>query len=343
MGESGLGGYEFMSHDMKSMHLSAERILDKPIVYPGLDSTIGNNIQGPSAIRVPNWVNNKLGDFYLYFADHKGTYIRLAYADQIEGPWTIYTSGSLQLEHSHFLVKKPEATDDEVTSYLTQRSKVSKRRLPHDAVTEMTTPHIASPDVHVDNDAKQIVMYFHGLESAGSQFSRVATSIDGIEFQAQPQLLGRTYMRVFTYGGATYALAMPGQLYRSTDGYHDFEAGPMLFNPDMRHSAVYVRDDTLWVFWTRVGDVPERILFSTIRLQGNWEDWRESESIELMRPEYAWEGADAPLVESIRSTAYGHVNQLRDPAILEEGDRLFLFYAFAGEEGIGLVEIKSLS
>jgi hypothetical protein len=117
----------------------------------------------------------------------------------------------------------------------------------------------------------------------------------------------------------------------------------MLFNPDMRHSAVYVRDDTLWVFWTQVGDVPERILFSTIRLRGNWKDWRESESIELMRPEYAWEGADAPLVESIRSTAYGHVNQLRDPAILEEGDRLFLFYAVAGEEGIGLVEIKSLS
>lgn len=266
-----------MSRNMQTVRLSAERLLDRPIIYPGLDSTIGNNIQGPSAIRVPDWVDNKLGDYYLYFADHKGAYIRLAYADQIEGPWSIYTSGSLQLEHSHFLIEKPEVTDDEVKSWLLQRSKASKRRASHDAVTEMTTPHIASPDVHVDNEAKQIVMYFHGLESAGSQLSRVATSIDGIEFQAQPQLLGRTYMRVFRYGGATYALAMPGQLYRSTDGYHAFEAGPMLFNPDMRHSAVLVRDDTLWVFWTQVGDVPERILFSTIPLWGDWNDWRESE------------------------------------------------------------------
>ena len=143
-----------MSLNIKPVHLSAERLLDKPIIHPGLDPTIGNNIQGPSAIRVPDWVGNKLGEYYLYFADHKGTYIRLAYADQVEGPWTIYTSGSLQLEHSHFLTEKPEVTDDEVTSYLSQRTKASKRRLPHDAATEMTTPHIASPDVHVDHDAK---------------------------------------------------------------------------------------------------------------------------------------------------------------------------------------------
>ena len=330
-----------MSPSTKPLHISADRIFDKPIVYPGLDPTIGNNIQGPSAIRVPDWVDNKLGEYYLYFADHKGTYIRLAYADQLQGSWTIYKPGSLQLRQSHFLIEKPEVTDDEVNSWLLQRSKGSQRGVSHDATTEMTTPHIASPDVHVDEDAKQIVMYFHGLESAGNQLSRVATSIDGIEFQAQPQVLGRTYMRVFKYGGATYALAMPGQLYRSTDGYHGFETGPMLFNPDMRHSSVLVRDDILWVFWTQVGDVPERILFSTIQLRGNWNDWIESEPIELMRPERAWEGADAPLVESIRSTAYGHVNQLRDPAIFEEGDRLYLFYAVAGEEGIGLAEIKS--
>ena len=114
----------------------------------------------------------------------------------------------------------------------------------------------------------------------------------------------------------------------------------MLFNPDMRHSAVLVRDDTLWVFWTQVGDIPERILLSTIQLSGDWNDWKESNPSELMRPEFPWEGADAPLLESLRSTAYGHVNQLRDPAILEEGNRLFLFYAVGGEEGIGVAEVK---
>jgi hypothetical protein len=62
----------------------------------------------------------------------------------------------------------------------------------------------------------------------------------------------------------TYALAMPGLFYRSTDGLQDFEPGPTLFNPNMRHSAVMKRGSELWVFWTQVGHVPERILLSRI-------------------------------------------------------------------------------
>jgi len=29
-------------------------------------------------IRAPEWIEGRLGDYYLYFADHKGRYIRLA-------------------------------------------------------------------------------------------------------------------------------------------------------------------------------------------------------------------------------------------------------------------------
>ena len=55
-----------------------ERLLDGSIIGPDLDRSIGYNIQGPSLIRVPGWVENRLGNYYLYFADHKGRYIRLA-------------------------------------------------------------------------------------------------------------------------------------------------------------------------------------------------------------------------------------------------------------------------
>jgi hypothetical protein len=63
--------------------------------------------------------------------------------------------------------------------------------------------------------------------------------------------------------------------------------------------------------------------------------------VEVLRPERVWEGADAPLEPSVRSTAYGHVNQLRDPAIFEEADsgRVFLLYAVAGESGIAIAEV----
>ena len=77
--------------------MQVQRLLDQPIISPELHSSIGVNIQVPSAIRTPEWVEDRLGDYYLYFADHKGRYIRLAYADHLTGPWRIHPPGSLQL------------------------------------------------------------------------------------------------------------------------------------------------------------------------------------------------------------------------------------------------------
>jgi hypothetical protein len=318
--------------------MQVRRLLDRPIVSPELHPSIGGNIQGPSAIRMPDWVADRLGDYYLYFADHKGSYIRLAYADCPTGPWTIHPRGSLQLEHSCFLTEPPEVSPAQFAEHAArlQRSGV---QLSHDLLSEITTPHIASPDVHVDHAARQIVMYFHGLDGVGTQVTRAATSRDGIAFDARPEILGRSYMRAFRHDGMIYALAMPGQVYRSRDGRHAFEPGPILFNPRMRHAAVTVRGDSLWVFWTQVGEAPERILLSRIDLSGDWHSWKDSAPVEILRPERVWEGADAPLLPSIRSTAYGRVNQLRDPAILEDEGRIYLFYAVAGESGIAIAEI----
>jgi hypothetical protein len=314
------------------------RLGDGSIIAPSLHPSIGVNIQGPSLIRVPGWVEHPLGRYYLYFADHKGSYIRLAYADALTGPWRVHPPGSLQLAQSGFLTSAPVPTAEEVSTF-EQRHRHSGAAISHDVLSEITTPHIASPDVHVDEVERQIVMYFHGLEGVGHQVTRVATSDNGIDFAARPEVLGRSYFRVFRHDGMTCALAMPGLLYRSRDGFSGFEEGPTLFNPNMRHSAVLQRGTELLVFWTQAGDVPERILLSRIDLRGDWTSWRDSAPIEVLRPERRWEGADAPLTPSVRSTAYGMVNQLRDPAIYEENGRVFLLYAVAGESGIALAEV----
>ena len=86
-----------------------KRLLDRPIITPELHPSIGENIQGPSLIRVPDWIENPLGKYYLYFADHKGSYIRLAYADHLEGPWQIHEPGSLQIADTNFLKEPPTA------------------------------------------------------------------------------------------------------------------------------------------------------------------------------------------------------------------------------------------
>ena len=300
---------------------------------------IGWNIQGPSLIKVPDWVTPRLGEYYLYFADHKGSYIRLAYADDVAGPWRIHVPGSLQLADSFFLTEPPAITAEQ-RKQVAQRFAEAGIKVPHDPALEVTAPHIASPDVHIDEVNQQLIMYYHGLEGLGYQATRVATSKDGVFFQAQPQILGLTYFRGFEWDGQYYGLSMPGQFYRSDSPFGPFEEGPRLFNPDMRHSAVLVRGDTLWVFWTQVGEAPEHIKLSRIDLSVPWAQWQVVDTHEVLRPEMDYEGADAPLEPSVRSTAYGHVNQLRDPAIFVQDGDIYLLYAVAGESGIGLARVK---
>ncbi len=321
-----------------SQFVSINRIGDGPIIYPGLDSSIGNNIQGPSVIRVPNWVKNRLGNYYLYFADHKGSYIRLAYANEVQGPWKIYKPGALQIEESFFLTEPPLVSEEQ-EKQIRNYAERNKTKFAHDIVKEVTAPHIASPDVSVDEENQRIVMFFHGLEDVGVQVTRAAVSKNGIDFVAAEEKLGRTYWRSFKWGNRFYALAMPGQLYRSESLLSGYEEGPLLFNPDMRHNALMLRGDQLFVFWTQVGESPESVKLSTINLSENWEDWVQSDHGVVLRPEKDYEGANEPLIPSIRSTAYGKVNQLRDPAILVDNENIWLFYAVAGESGIALGQV----
>ena len=281
---------------------------------------MGGNIQGPSLIKVPDWVVNPLGSYYLYFADHRGTYIRMAYADEITGPWTVYSPGALKLEDSFFPTTCPPCS-------LAQGQNAA------------LYAHIASPDVHVREDLQQIVMYIHG-RGEGRQFTRAAVSHDGIHFEGREEELGRAYFRVIEHAGFLYAMSMPGYLYRSRDGLSDFEAGPQFFTADMRHSALLIRDDRLYVFFTQRGDAPERILLSTIELTDDWREWTATDPVEVLRPKLDYEGANLPIEPSRGGYIDVRVHQLRDPAIYQEDDNTYLLYSVAGESGIAVSEIS---
>jgi hypothetical protein len=293
--------------------MQVSRFADNPIVRPNMDARMGDNINGPSLIRVPDWVQQPLGRYYLYFAHHDGRYIRLAYADALHGPWQTHEPGVLPLERSHF------------------------------------AGHIASPDVHLDEAGRQIRLYYHGAENpsgtgakgggGGPQFSRVAVSGNGLDFEASPEILGKPYMRLFQWDGAHYALAMPGVLYRSQNGLTGFEEGPTLFASTMRHSALKLDGDVLSVFYTHAGDCPERILLAAIQLTGDWRTWRASDPVPVLEPELEYEGARQPLEPSRRGLVMGPVRQLRDPAIYREAGRDYLLYAVAGEHGIAIAEL----
>lgn len=303
--------------------LSIKRLQGNPIIGAAmLPANDGENINGPSLIRVPAWIKNPLGKYYLYFAHHAGKYIRLAYANKLDGPWTVYKPGALRLADT-----------------------------PCDSIFHpgwASNKHVASPDVHVDDPAQGIRMYFHcpvhvsgPLEKRDSyqQLSLVATSKDGLHFVAWWGRLGNPYFRVFKWNGAYYALGMPGVFYRSVDGLQGFVKGPTLFTSDMRHSAVKVEGNTLLVFYSDVGDNPERILLSRMDLSRPWMEWKETKPVVVLEPQMEWEGSSLPAQPSVRGAAPGPVRQLRDPAIFVEAGRTYLLYSVAGESGIAIAEV----
>lgn len=301
-----------------------------------VDGEHHQNVNGPCLIRVPSWVKDPLGVYYLYFADHKGSSIKLAYADRLAGPWFSHPPGVLQLADTPFLQQPPDVPEgiDHARLGVPRASGVPS------VLDDCTIPHIASPDVIADEASRSIRLYYHGLDAFARQVTRVALSPDGIHFESRAEVLSPSYLRMFAYAGSWYGIAMPGGLFRSASGIDDFEQGPTLFDSDMRHAGVWLRGDTLWVFWTRVGDAPERILLSTIDLREDWTRWRESDPIEVHRPTRIWEGAREPVEPSVRSSVNRAVNQLRDPFVfLDENDR-YLLYAVAGESGLGVARLE---
>lgn len=289
--------------------VQAIRLQNNPIISAQSSSSIGANINGPSLIKVPSWLPNALGRYYLYFAHHSGEYIRLAYAQELQGQWFIHEPGTLKLKET------------------------------------VCVHHIASPDVHVDNEKREIRMYFHGPIGQGNkQVSLAATSADGIRFTASKEFLGESYFRVFQWGGYSYAMAKAGFLYRSANGLNEFERGinPFTFDPALyqaRHVALKLDGNLLSVFYSRIGDFPERILMSVIELHPDWRTWKASEPVTVLKPEKEYEGVDLPIARSRVGAALGRVRELRDPAVFRELDKNYLLYSVAGESGIAISEL----
>lgn len=104
--------------------VDVDRFESNPLIWSS--EKVGSIVNHPSIIKVPSWVENPLGKYYLYFSHKFGNYIRMAYADNIEGPWEVYEPGTVHIDETPFI------------------------------------GHIASPDVHVDEKNQYIRMYLHG-------------------------------------------------------------------------------------------------------------------------------------------------------------------------------------
>jgi len=304
---------------------------DAPLVDVAAWPALGGNANGPSLIRAPHWLAEPPGRYLLYFAHHEGRSIRLACSDDLAGPWRLQEPDPLTLADSGFAVEPPreEDLDAEARAYI-------------DAGSDGYYPHIASPDVWIDQRQRRIRLYYHGRMHNGLQRSRVALSADGLHFTPRDEILGLPYLRMFRHGDWFYGLAMPAQLYRSRDGLGGFEPGPRLTPEPIRHHALLQLQGRCYLFWTRIGDCPERILVSTLDTASDWRQWRLGPAREVHRATRPWEGGRLPVEASQAGAAMQPVNQLRDPAIFVDDGKIYLLYAVAGERGIALGELEAI-
>ena len=146
-----------------------------------------------------------------------------------------------------------------------------------------------------DVDGDDQGAYFSDVNCANplpfEQVTCFAQSADGLSFESDRRYLAESYLRTFHHGGWHYGFSGgPERRFSRSRSLRDpFEAGPMLSIPGetfphdvqegpgeyrMRHVAFGVDGHRLTIYYSNVGDCPERIKRTHIVLNGDWHRWQ---------------------------------------------------------------------
>ena len=321
--------------------LRATRFVENPLITLTTSPSIGDNANGPTVIRVPGWVQRPLGRYYMYFAHHSGQFIRLAYADSVRGPWKIHEPGVLKVADTAFYRPQPDPSDSPSGVYT----------------------HLASPEIFIDERQQRILLWVHGMWTEGqrwperrqdaaawvkqrgyAQFTQVAESRDGLAFRTHPAITRQSYLRVFPFQGRFYGMARLGQLLRASNPLDAFEPGGSPFRDSpfagrVRHVSLLEDNGLLHIVFSAIGDAPENILYTTVSMKGDWDQWRIGPVSRVLTPEARYECPDLPVEKSEVGEIDHPARQLRDPALFRDEGKLYLFYTFCGEQGIAGAEV----
>lgn len=183
----------------------------------------GRNINGPTVIKAPSWLKNAPGKYLMYFSHHTGSYIRMAYADKLTGPWKIYEGGVMDL------------------------AQITKAGL------SWGPDHVASPEIWIDNEHQELWMYFHTPITPAPKFDDPdyqkkvlqqkqatyrATSKDGIVWTTNGRKIAEHYLRVLPAeeaasgvlpAAAHSAIPMTASGFSTTSSLVPWSATPLLF------------------------------------------------------------------------------------------------------------------
>ena len=331
----GLSAQVYAMHSYSAADGYAYKVVRHGVVISGdmLPGKDGLNINGPSVIKAPEWLKNAPGKYLMYFAHHTGEYIRLAYSDSLKGPWKVYEPGVFHVRDGkeNGLTWKPS--------------------------------HVASPEIIVDEAKREILMYFHTPITPAPKFDDpdydkkvlrerqetfLAVSKDGINFKTNGMALGDHYMRVLPANDRGYwGFSRLGQLNYSHDGRWRFQKlspGPIEKAPitfaQLRHPAILPVEGGVLMFYSKIADTPESILVTKVSMPGeDWTKWTASAPKLVLTVETDYEGAKLPLVPGKFGSNKNPERGLRDPYVIRDGGKLWLFYTVQGEKGIACAEL----
>lgn len=208
----------------------------------------------PSIIRIPDWIaSSERADssarYYMYYGNHTGSFIRMKWAESLAGPWTAFDLGGVynnQTRHGVFDVSADSTRD--------------------------TYDHVAAPDVHVDHENQQIVMYYHGRNQPSNGFgvpqrheSFITTSGTGLNFNdpihgggevghgprtvtvgafTRDIWIGEDYQRAFQKDGQWYSIAKRAIMNKAPD-----PTDPWAPNTEDGFGEAWVRESTPSSLW----------------------------------------------------------------------------------------------
>lgn len=295
-------------------------IIDKQIFQECNLSDDGDNINGPSIIKVPDFIKNPLGKYYCYFADHGGKYIRMAYSNQITGPYKLYKNGVLHL--------------DNIPGF----------------------NHLASPDVHIEE--KKLCMYYHCPYKNGktSQSTFCSYSNDGLTFISDNINIIHPYFRKFNYKNNLYGLAMK-TVDCNTISYQMKEEGCLSVTvimkqinntwkevceilPWSRHTCILTINNKNYIFFSSVNDIPEHIKMGELLIDEKNNTYNIINIKSIIKPELFYENHNEPLNKSKYGSSSDFVRQLRDPYVIKDNEEFYILYTVCGEKGIAIGKLN---
>lgn len=286
-------------------------VITKKMV-PGFET-----ISGPCVVE--NSASQTGRRYFMYFSCHIGEVIRVAIADQVEGPWEVEAEPALNLSSCKKIYD-----------------------------------HIASPHVIFDASRELFVMFFHGrhIDFGREQFTFMALSRNGVNFECNNEKpVAPFYLRVIQYQRRFLGISKGGEIHEAEHWGDEFA---FLNNPfqirsehdlyynhpgSLRHPCFDLVGNVLWIYFTRIGDMPESIF----RIKAVYRSDRlllEGEEELVLAPERDYEGFDCNLEMSESGPALARERALRDPYVLNTNGRKYLFYSVAGEDGIALAETQ---